>query len=198
MTPQKKALVLSWFTVLYNLVEGVVSLVFSSLSGSIALTGFGIDSFIESISGIIMIWRFRRHGVMSDEEESRAEALAVKLVGYTFFIFAAYVIFESLRSLLTREPPDSSLPGIIIASVSLITMPALYILKIRTADEIGSKSLRADAKETLACTMLSVSLLIGLGVRYAFGLWWADPVTGLVISYYLIREGWETLEDDDD
>lgn len=198
MIPQKRALALSWFTVLYNIVEGVVSLVFSALSGSIALAGFGIDSFIESLSGVIMIWRFRKHDLMSDEEESRVEAIATRLVGYTFFVFAAYVTFESLKSLIAVEPPDASLPGIVIAAISLITMPTLYILKIRTADEIGSRGLRADAKETLACTMLSVSLLIGLGVHYAFGLWWADPVTGLVIAYYLVREGRETLEDEDD
>ncbi|MBN1291038.1 MAG: cation transporter [Candidatus Latescibacteria bacterium] len=195
---KKKALVLSYITVIYNILEGVVSITAGYFAGSIALAGFGLDSFVESLSGMIMIRRFTGHETMSEDEEKLAENKAVRYIGYTFFIFAAYVLYESATKLYFHEKPEPSLFGIGIAIVSLITMPVLYYQKLDTARKIGSKSLIADAKETLACTMLSVSLLAGLGFNLLFGWWWADPLTGLIIVYFLVREGFEIIGDDDD
>ena len=196
--PKKKALILTYITVGYNILEGVVSMIAGYLAGSIALSGFGLDSFVESLSGMVMLWRLRNLTDSPDDDEERREEKAVRLIGYTFFILAAYVFYESANKLYFREKPESSLFGIIIALVSLITMPVLFHQKYRTAHELDSRSLMADSKETLACIMLSASLLIGLGLNYLFGIWWADPVTGLVIVFFLIREGSEIFEDEND
>jgi divalent metal cation (Fe/Co/Zn/Cd) transporter len=193
-TPHKKALFLSYFTVGYNIIEGLVSIWAGSMAGSIALVGFGLDSFVESLSGGVMIWRFSQHGKISAEAEEKIERKAAKLVGYTFFILAAYVLFESLKKLLTREIPQPSLLGIIIAIVSLIVMPILFLAKYRLGKKIGSISLVADSKQTLACVFLSASLLVGLGLNYLFGFWQADPIVGLIVVLFLVREGIETLQ----
>jgi divalent metal cation (Fe/Co/Zn/Cd) transporter len=192
----KKALRLSYFTVGYNIMEGVVSILAAFAAGSVALLGFGLDSFIESLSGTVMIWRFRQHGKISEEEEKRIEKKAIRLVAYTFFILAAYVLYESLRKLYFQEIPDPSLVGIMIAIVSLIVMPILFIMKYRTGKSIGSRSLVADSKETLACVFLSASLLVGLGLNYLFGLWQADSLVGFIIVVFLIKEGYSALKEE--
>lgn len=193
----KKALFLSYFTVGYNILEGVVSILAGVIAGSIALVGFGLDSFVESLSGGVMIWRLRQHGKLSREEEEKIEKKAVKLVGYTFFILGIYVLYESLKKLYLREIPDPSLLGIIIAILSIIVMPVLFLMKYRTGKAIGSRSLMADSKETLACLFLSVALLIGLGLNYLYRLWQADPIVGLVIVVFLFKEGYETLKEEE-
>lgn len=192
----KKALYLSVFTVSYNFLEGIISVLLGSLSGSVALVGFGLDSFIESLSGTVMIWRFTAGAKLSPIEEEKIESKAAKLVAYTFFILGAYILFESLRKLYLREHPEPSVFGIIIAVVSLIVMPLLFYLKYRIGKTIGSRSLVADSKQTLACMYLSLALLAGLGLNYLYGFWWADPVSGLVIVVLLIREGYETLKEE--
>jgi cation diffusion facilitator family transporter len=196
MDINKKALLLSYFTVGYNVIEGIVSIIAGIMaSGSIALIGFGLDSFIESLSGGIMIWRFRKHGKVTEEEEEKAEKRATKLIASTFFILGAYVLYESIKKLWLREIPDPSLFGIIIAIVSMIAMPFLFYAKYKTGKELNSNSLIADSKETLACTFLSVALLIGLGLNYFFKLWQADPIVGLIIVVFLVREGFEVFEE---
>ncbi len=191
---QEKALVLSYFTVGYNILEGTVSLAAGVLSGSIALVGFGLDSLVESLSGGIMVWRFTRGQELSPAEEERRERRAVRLVGYTFFVLAAYVLYESVKKLYFREIPQPSLLGIIVAVASLIVMPALFFAKYRLGRAMGSQSLMADSKQTLACAWLSLALLIGLLLNYRLGLWQADPVIGLIIVIFLAREGYETLK----
>jgi divalent metal cation (Fe/Co/Zn/Cd) transporter len=190
----RRALLLSYFTVAYNVLEGVLSILAGGLASSIALVGFGMDSFIESISGGIMIWRFRQTR-LSEAEEKRVEARAVKLVGWSFFVLAAYVLFEAARKLVIREVPAPSLFGIIIAAASLVVMPALFIAKQRTGRKLGSRSLLADSKQTLACTFMSLALLLGLLANRLFGFWQADPVVGLFIGAWLVREGVETLKE---
>lgn len=192
----KKALLLSYITVGYNIIEGGVSIFAGLLAGSIALVGFGLDSFVESLSGGVMIWRFRPHGTLSEEEEERLEKKAVKLVAYSFFILGAYVLYESLKKLYIQEIPEPSLLGIIIAIISIIAMPLLFYAKYRTALSINSRSLAADSKQTLACMFLSVALLGGLGLNYVYGFWQADPLVGLVIVAFLIREGATTLKEE--
>jgi divalent metal cation (Fe/Co/Zn/Cd) transporter len=187
----KKALNLSYFTVGYNIIEGIVSILAASLSGSVALLGFGLDSFVESFSGFIMIWRFKKK--RPSQEEEKIEKRAVRLVGYTFFILAFYVAFESIKKLYQFEAPNPSILGIIIATLSLIIMPILSHMKYQTGKSLKSRSLIADSKETLACATLSIALLIGLGLNYFLGLWQADPIIGLVIAAFLIKEGYESL-----
>ncbi|WP_455279190.1 cation transporter [[Eubacterium] cellulosolvens] len=187
----KKALYLSYFTVGYNVIEGILSILAAFLSGSIALFGFALDSFVESLSGVIMIWRFRKKRLAKEEE--RIEKRAVRFVGYTFFILAFYVAFESMRKLYEFEAPHPSILGIIIATFSIIIMPILSHMKYQTGKLLESKSLIADSKETLACAALSAALLTGLGLNYFLGLWQADPVIGLVIAAFLIREGYESF-----
>lgn len=194
MDLSKKALFLSYFTVSYNIVEGLLSILAGLMAnGSIALIGFGLDSFIESFSGFIMIWRFNKYGKVSKEEEEKTERTATKLVGVTFFILAIYVLYESVKKLYLREVPEPSLFGIIIAIISIIVMPILFYLKYKTGKLLGSNSLVADSKETLACTFLSFALLIGLGSNYLYKAWQADPIVGLIIVIFLVREGYETL-----
>ena len=192
----KRALWLSYFTVGYNILEGIVSVFAGSLAGSIALIGFGLDSFVESLSGSVMIWRFRKSGKMSEEEEEKVERRAARLIGYSFFILGAYVLYESGKKLYLREIPEPSLLGIIVAVASMIVMPILYYMKYQTGKEIGSRALIADSKETLACTFLSLALLTGLVLHYLYGLWQADPIVGLIIVISLIKEGYETLKEE--
>lgn len=189
----RRALMLSYFTVGYNVLEGIASIVAGWFAGSIALIGFGLDSFVESLSGGVMVWRFRKHGYISEEVEDKVEQRATRLVGYTFFILGSYVLYESIHKLWYREESEPSLPGIMIAVLSIIIMPLLYYYKTHTALAIGSRGLAADAKETLACSFLSIALLAGLLLNWFFGLWWADPAVGLAVVAYLFREGRETL-----
>src|SRR3990170_4921602 len=119
----KKALSLSYFTVGYNILEGIVSIFAGLLAGSIALVGFGLDSFVESLSGSVMIWRFRKYGTISKEEEEKVEKKAIRLIAYTFFILGAYILYESVKKLYFHEIPEPSLLGIIIAIISIIVMP---------------------------------------------------------------------------
>ena len=193
---QKKALHLAYFTIAYNVVECVLALVAGAWAGSIALVGFGLDSLVESLSGGVMIYRFARHATLSAAEEERLERRVVKIVGSTFFILAAYVLYESVEKLIFQEAPAPSLLGILIALASIIVMPGLFALKYRTGKSLGSASLMADSKQTLACAMLSVALLIGLGLNYWLGIWQADPVIGLVIVALLVREGHHTLKEE--
>src|SRR3972149_8578054 len=168
----RRALLLEYFTVGYNVLEGVLSIVAGLLAGSIALIGFGLDSAIESSSGGVLIWRLTRHGKISEEEEERVERTAVRLVGVSFFLLGAYVFFESARKLYSHEHPEPSLFGILIAASSLVVMPVLAYAKHRTAKEMRSRSLAADSKQNLVCSLLSVALLIVLGLNYLYGLWW--------------------------
>ena len=187
----KRGLLLEYFTVGYNVIEAMLSILFGSMAKSIALVGFGLDSIIESLSGLVLIWRLRQHGKITAEEEERIERKALRFVALTFFILGIYILFQSLKKLILSEQPDPSLPGIIIALASLLIMPVLSLLKYRTGSRMKSAALMADAKETLACSFLSVALLLGLGMNYLWGWWFADAIAGLVIVVFLFREGWE-------
>jgi cation diffusion facilitator family transporter len=187
----KTALWLEYFTVGYNIVEAIASIIFGSVAGSIALVGFGLDSVVESLSGLILIWRLRQHETSSHEDEERIEKIAERFVAVTFFILGAYVLFESISKLMTHEISQPSPVGILIAILSLIVMPVLAWRKNVVGTEIGSRALIADAKETITCAYLAVALLAGLLANYLFGFWQADPLAGLVIVLFLFREGYE-------
>lgn len=193
---RSKALALAFFTVGYNLAEGVVAIVGSSLSGSIALLGFGLDSFVESLSGSVMVWRFWNYGTEPDEDEfEEIESKAARLVAYSFFVLSTYVFIDAGHALYKQETPETSVIGIVLGIASLVAMPVLFLLKYRLGRAIGSRSLVADSKETLACVMLSLALLVGLGAHSLWGWWWMDSVAALVIALLIFREGLETLRE---
>lgn len=187
----RRALYLEYFTIAYNTAEAIASIGFGYLAGSIALVGFGLDSVVECLSGLVLVWRLRKHGMVSVDEESRIEKRAVKFVALTFFILGAYVTFRAIEILLFQKIAEPSIPGMVIAILSLIVMPLLAWRKAIIARQIGSRALFADAKETLACAFLSVALLAGLAGNYFFGFWQADPIAALVIAVFLFREGYE-------
>ena len=187
----KKALTLEYATVGWNVIEAGVAISAGLAADSVALIGFGLDSIIEVTAAVALIWRLTREA----EEETNAERRALLVVGLTFFALAAYVAFESAKTLWFREVPRESLVGIALAVASGIIMPWLGLAKRRLARQLGSKALAADAVETLVCAWLSAILLAGLGLNSLFNWWWADPVAGLLMAGFIVREGWEAIEE---
>ena len=189
-----RALALSFFTVGYNLVEGSIAMLGAVWSGSTALWGFGLDSMVESLSGLVMIWRFWNYDPGADEAAfERIEQQASRLVAWSLLFLGVYVAYESIRALVLREAPEPSWLGVGLAIASLVVMPILFWMKFRLGKSIGSPSLVADSKETLACMLLSAALLIGLVAYHIFRWWWIDSVTALVIAAMIIREGHKSL-----
>jgi cation diffusion facilitator family transporter len=191
---------LEHLTVGWNIVEGIIAVAAGMLAGSPALIGFGADSFIESISGGVLIWRLggELSGRHDDEAVERLEHRAEKIVGASFLILAAYVAFESVRALINAEAPDASPVGIGLTAVSIVVMLWLARAKRQTGEALGSRAMIADAQQTYACWYLSVTALAGLVLNAFFGLWWADPVAGLAIVVFLLREGVEAWNGEDD
>lgn len=188
---RRRALRLEYFTVGWNTIEAVVALVAGWLAASIALEGFGLDSIIETASGLTLLWRFRQHRL----DELRAESRAVKVVGITFLALAAYVGYVAGADLWLRRAPNFSLAGLILACVSLTVMPVLGVAKRRLARKLRSRALAADGMETLLCSYLSASLIAGLTLNGLLGWWWADPVSALAMAAFMVREGFESLLD---
>ncbi|HVG91063.1 MAG TPA: cation transporter [Alphaproteobacteria bacterium] len=178
---------LEYFTIGWNLLEGIVSVLAGLVSGSISLVGFGLDSFIEVTSGAAVLWRMSVDG-RADYRENN-ERRAVKIIGWCFLALAAYLVVESARDLLARSAPEHSIPGIAIAVASLIVMPWLSHAKRKVAIQLGSASLRADARQTDFCAYLSAILLGGLLLNFFLGWWWADPVAALIMVPIIAREG---------
>ncbi len=189
----KKALRLEWFLIVYNTLEAVASIFFGVLAGSVALVGFGLDSMIEVACAGILIWRLTCHSNAEDEETREKKALF--FVGITFFLLAVYIGYESISKLLRHETPQESIAGIIIALLSVIIMPSLGLAKRKIAWQINSRALEADAMETILCAYLSGILLTGLSLNLLFGWWWADPVAGLGMIYFIVKEGLEAVEE---
>ncbi|MBI4591734.1 MAG: cation transporter [Candidatus Rokubacteria bacterium] len=188
---------LEWFTIGWNSVEAVVAIGAGLLAGSIALVGFGLDSVIETTAGLMVLWRLRREvvGAHGDQVE-RAERAALKFVGLTFLALALYVLYESGRKLWSREAPAESWVGIGLAICSVIVMPLLAMRKRSVARALGSRALAADAVETLVCSYLSLTLLLGLGLNAFVGWWWADPLAALAMLPLIFKEGVEALGGD--
>lgn len=189
----KRGLRLEYFTVGYNILEGFVSIGSGIIARSIVLVGFGLDSFVEALSGTILIWRLRNHSGDAEKERS-LEKKAVKFVAYTFFVLAIYVAYEAIKKLYFHEMPEGSLIGIIVAVFSIIIMPILADQKRKVGEKIGSRALVADSRETVACFILSITMLIGLLLNYFLSWWWADPLASLIIVWFLIMEGRELFE----
>jgi divalent metal cation (Fe/Co/Zn/Cd) transporter len=186
-----RGLSLEYFTVAWNLLEAAVALASGALAGSIALISFGMDSLIEVSSGGILLWRL--HADHDEQRRERVERKALKLVGSSLLLLAAYVTGDSVLGLVRREAPERSLPGIALAIASLLAMPLLARAKRKVASALGSSALQADSRQTDICAYLSAILLLGLLLNAAFGFWWADPVAGLAMVPLIAYEGSEAL-----
>jgi divalent metal cation (Fe/Co/Zn/Cd) transporter len=182
---------LEYVTIIWNLLEGIISVGAGLVAGSIALVGFGLDSFIEVSSGAALLWRLH---LDAPERREKAEAIALKLVGISFILLAAYVAFDALKSLVHHEPPHASYVGIVIATLSLVVMPYLARAKRSVAASIQSRAMQADSRQTDICAYLSAILLAGLGLNALLGWWWADPIAALIMVPIIGREGVEALQ----
>ena len=182
---------LEYFTVAWNSAETVIALAAGWVAGSIALVGFGVDSFIETSSGLVLLWRL--HSDADAARRAAVEARALKLVGVSFLALAAYIVYDAGAALLHREAPDESWVGIALAAVSLVVMPVLARAKRRVAARIHSRALAADSRQTDICAFLSAILLAGLGLNATLGWWWADPVGALLMTPILLQEAREAF-----
>lgn len=186
-------------TMAYNAIEAGVALASGIIARSVALVGFGLDSVIELAAAAVLLWRLRleRQGAEKESVE-KTERRVHLFVGMTFLLLAAYVGFEAVWTLRNHEAAAESIVGIVLAAASLVLMPLISWGKLRAAAEIGSGALRAEAKETLACSYLSFTLLLGLVCNAAAGWWWADPLAALLMVPWLVREGVEGIRGEDD
>jgi divalent metal cation (Fe/Co/Zn/Cd) transporter len=182
---------LEYFTIGYNSLEGLVSIVAGAIAGSVSLIGFGLDSIIEVTSGAALLWRL--HHDLDHSRRERVERTTLRIVGGCFVALAAYIAYESATTLIGHEVPERSIPGIIVAAVSVIVMPLLARAKRRVAVGIGSGAMQADSRQTEFCTYLSAILLGGLLLNAVAGSWWADPVAGLVMVPIIAKEGVDGL-----
>jgi divalent metal cation (Fe/Co/Zn/Cd) transporter len=178
---------LEYFTIIWNSLEGLVALMAGGLAGSISLVGFGIDSFIEVTSGTVLLWRMSVDADMPSRE--RNEQLSLRIVGVCFIALSVYISYESFSDLLGRKPPEHSIPGIVLACVSLVVMPLLARAKRTIGRKLGSAAMHADARQTDFCVYLSVILLVGLLLNAGLGWWWADPIAALVMVPIIAKEG---------
>jgi divalent metal cation (Fe/Co/Zn/Cd) transporter len=188
-----------WFTIGWMVIEAAVSLGAGIMAGSIALVAFGIDSVIELISAGVLLRRLnleRNVALAEPQRVERAERTASRVVGWTLIALAVYVTLHSGYNLWTRAVPDASPVGVALAACALVVMPLLVRIKLRVAASIKSAALKADAMCGIVCAYMAGTLLIGLGLRAAFGWWWADPVAALGLVYFIVREGREALTDD--
>jgi divalent metal cation (Fe/Co/Zn/Cd) transporter len=183
---------LEYFTIGWNALEGLVAVVAGAIAGSISLVGFGIDSFIEVTSGSVLLWRMSVDAEVQRRELNEKRAL--RIVGVCFLVLAAYIAYESALDLWSRRAPEHSIPGIVLACVSLVVMPLLSRAKRKVGRALGSAAMHADAKQTEFCTYLSAILLAGLLFNALLGLWWADPAAALIMVPIIAKEGIEGLQ----
>ena len=193
----RRALRLEYLTVGWNVVEGLIAISAALAAGSVALLGFGIDSFVESASGSILIWRLVAERRTTDEARiEHVERRAQRLVAASLVLLAGYIAWDSVTSLLAGERPQPSLVGIALAIASLSVMGWLARQKRRVATALGSRAMTADAFQTDACFWLSVFRLVGICANALFGFWWADPAAALGMTVFILREAREAWEGD--
>jgi len=187
-----RAKLLSWASLAYMAVEGLVAIVAGIVAGSIALIGFGLDSAIEGFASVVIVWRFTGWRTLSRAAEERAQ----KLVAVQFFILAPYVGVESVRALVNGSQAEESVVGIALAASSLVVMPLLGRAKQRIGSRIGSSATASEGKQNLLCAYMAAAVLIGLLGNALFGAWWLDPVVGLLIAGLAVQEGRESWRGD--
>lgn len=198
-SPQRgRALRLEYFTLGWNVVEGAIGVGAALAAGSVALLGFGVDSFVESASAGVLIWRLRSETAGMDHEAiERLDRRAHKLVGLSLFLLAVYILADAALTLWRGERPHPSPIGIALTSVSIAVMVWLAAAKRRAATALGSRALAADAFQTTACWWLSIITLAGVGLNALFGWWWADPIAAIGMTVLLVREGLEAWRGED-
>ena len=182
---------LEYFTIGYNTLEGVTSIVAGLIARSVSLVGFGLDSLIEVTSGAALLWRLHHDLDLSRREQ--VERAALRTVGACFIALALYILYESGSMLIRHVPPKRSIFGIVIAAISVIVMPLLARAKRRVARQIGSGAMHADSKQADFCSYLSATLLGGLLLNAMLGWWWMDPAAGLVMVPIIGKEGIDGL-----
>jgi divalent metal cation (Fe/Co/Zn/Cd) transporter len=183
---------LAVFTVGWNITEGIVAIAAAWVAASRALTGFGLDGAVESVSAAVLMWRLGAER-RDPERAERVEGIAVRAIGVSFVLLAAFVAYEAVLSLVLHKEPEASPAGIAVTAVSLVVMPLLARRKRRVAISLGSRAAEADSAQSRACASLSAVVLVGLVLNAAFSWWWADPVAALVVVVLLLREGREAL-----
>ena len=191
----RRGIVLEELTVGYNALEGLIAIGAGLAAGSVALTGFGVDSVIEVTSGVLLWWRLRAE-LGSAPLGPAVEARAARWAGILLLGLAVYLVVEAARRLLSQDRPEESVVGIGLMAASLVVMPLLARAKLRTARALGSRALRADAHETIVCAWLSLTTLCGLALHAALGWWWADPLAALAMVPLVVREGLEAVRED--
>lgn len=187
-----RAKALSWLSLAYMTAEGAIAITAAILAGSVALLGFGLDSAIEGLASVIIIWRFTGIRRLSEDAERRAQ----RLVAVTFFVLAPYIAQDAIRTLITGERPDPSWLGIGLSISSIVVMPLLGIAKQRIGHRLGSGATAGEGTQNLLCAYLAVGVLASLALNAAFGLWWVDPAVALGIAALALHEGREAWEGD--
>jgi divalent metal cation (Fe/Co/Zn/Cd) transporter len=182
---------LEWLTISWNLVEGFIAVTAAVSAGSVALLGFGIDSFVESASGLVLVWRLLAERGSDAERVERMERRAEQLVAASLFGLAIYIAVEACLRLIAGGRPEVSRVGIAVTSLSIGVMWWLGRAKRKAAHALGSRALHADASQTTACLWLSMVTLTGVSLNAALGWWWADPVAALGLVYFIAVEGRE-------
>lgn len=198
----RRGVKLEYFTVGYNAAEAAIAITAGIAAGSVALVGFGLDSFIEIAAGATILWRLRSELAVADSLEptrhSFLERRASRIIGATFFALAAYIVIQAGYDLALGEQAAESPVGLALAAASLAVMPVLATMKLRLARRLESKSMESEAMETWICVYLSLILLAGLGLNAVFGWSWADPLAALAMLPLVLKEGWEAWEGEDD
>ncbi len=179
---------LSWISLFVITLEGAVGITAGIMAGSVALIGFGLDSVIEGVASLVIVWRFTGSRLLSKTSEDRAQ----KLVAIQFFLLAPYVAYEGLTALIDSDHPDASWIGIGLAVTSLITMPYLGRAKEKIGGQMGSLATKGEGQQNMLCAYMAAALLVGLVGNALFGIWWLDPVAALFIAAVALREGIET------
>lgn len=183
---------LEYFTIAWNTLEGLLGIAAGAVAGSIALLGFGVDSLVEVTSGATLLWRMSVDADVVGRE--RNERLSLRIVGACFLALAFYVTHEAVSHLTRKSALDRSIPGIVLACVSLVVMPILSRAKRTVGKALGSAAMNADARQSDFCVYLSVLLLAGLALNAVLGWWWADPVAALIMVPIIVREGIDGLK----
>ena len=183
----RRAKALSWLSLAWMTVEGTVAIVAALVAGSVALLGFGIDSAIEGLAAVIVIWRFTGARRLSEAAEQQAQ----KAVAISFFLLAPYIAQDAARTLIAGEHPSTTWVGIGLSVSSIVVMPLLGRAKQRIGEHLGSGATAGEGAQNLLCAYMAAGVLIGLGANAAFGWWWLDPVIALAIAALAIREGRE-------
>jgi divalent metal cation (Fe/Co/Zn/Cd) transporter len=189
----RRARLLAWLGLAWHAVEAAVAIGAGIVAASPALVGFGADSLVEGLAGIVVLWRFAAARASSEEAERRAQ----RLIGASFVLIAAFVGVEAVRALAGGHEPETSWVGIALSVAALVTMPPLAIAKGRLGARLGSGATSGEGRQNMLCAYLSVALLVGLGANAALGWWWADPVAALLIAAVALREGRQTWRGED-